>query len=567
MVVFERVRFKNFKSYGNQFTEVVLNKSNTTAISGGNGQGKSSILLSIEYALFGRVSSGSNKNELVNTINGKDCLIELEFSVDNKKYFVRRGIKPNVFEIFEDGKLIDQTASSKDYQLNFEQNILGFDLPTFKQVISISGASYQPFMLLSAGARRKLVEDLLDLTIFTKMNDLHRAGMVKHREALSDIEGQIDRTKASLKSLKLGLEKVKSKDAEYREAIIHSIEVSRNEVEALNSGISLVNQEIENANASIASLNSLKTKSDKLRAYKRDIAGKISTIDRFLDFVDGNVTCPTCTQELTDEYKQTVKEEREQKRNTLSSSLSQLESVIEETQSKLDEYQQTLQAIQRKEREIVGLQSRISQIQSTITKAQKQLDESGETEEQELQSEIKRLAREGDLLVNKRLDLLEQRHYNELVLGIIKDSGLKSSVIKKYIPLMNKSINKYLELLDLNVSFVIDENFNERILSRFKDDLSYHSFSAGERARIDISMLFTWREIAKQKNSLNCNLLFLDEVFDSQMDSTGLEQFINLLSFHLPGTNAFLISHRPEVQDKLSSSIRIEKVGNFSKIV
>ncbi len=565
MFLVKKIRFKNFRSYGNQFTEINLIKSGSTVITAPNGSGKSTILMAIEFALFGKVSNGINKNDLVNTINKKDLVVEIECETKGKEILIRRGIKPNIFEIFIDGKLVDQEASTRDYQTQFEEEILGFNISSFRQVVSISGGSYTPFLLLSAGQRRKIVEELLNLTVFSKMYIMHLASIAQTKENLQSVENEIEKLQASLASLKKGLETLSEQEEGYRKTIEENIEKANSKIQAINDEIRDQNVQIEKLQSQADSYEVKIAKKTKLQEYGRDMRKKIQKITDFISFFRDNDTCPTCTQPITEDFKAQVIEAKANKRTELQSSLENLNALLQKTESEIEKLDEVLKKIRSLENNIHTNTKRISDLQAYISEQQKILGKK-HFSSADLTAEIKKTSQDISELKARRLELLEEKQYNEVISAIIKDNGIKSKIIAQYVPRMNQEINKFLELLDLGISFEINENFEERILSRFKDELSYMSFSAGERARIDIAILFTWRELAKLKNSLNCNLLFLDEIFDAVLDDQGLESFINLLKYHLSDTNVFLISHRPEVVDKFESNLRIVKSANFSRI-
>lgn len=566
MFIVKRVRFKNFRSYGNQFTEVNLTKVGSTVITAPNGSGKSTILMAIEFALFGRVSNGIAKLDLVNSINKKDCLVEVECETNGRQILVRRGIKPAVFDIEIDGKLVDQDASSRDYQSKFEDEILGFNIASFRQVISISGGSYTPFLLLAAGARRKIVEELLNLTIFSKMASLHLATINQNREELANAENEIGRLQASIQSLKKGLESLAEQEEGYRLTIEANIKTAEDKIAALLAENEDANRRIEEFAPVRDKIKQRKDKRQKLLDFRRDIEKKVSRIDEYVKFFHDHNHCPTCKQGITEEFKQESIGPKEAKKAEYAESLHRLEDTLKQTRDDIEKLESILEKTLELEKHVHTTNGRIRDLQTYITQQQRMLKNSTGSGD-EIKGEIKAKSEQMETLKERRLALLEEKQYNDIITAIIKDNGIKSKIIAQYVPHMNAEINRYLEILNLNLSFEIDEQFNEKILSRFKDELSYASFSAGERARIDIAILFTWRELAKLKNSLSCNLLFLDEIFDSVLDEEGLESFINLLRYNLKDTNVFLISHRPEVVDKFESNLRIEKQGNFSRIV
>lgn len=565
MFIVKKVRFKNFRSYGNSFTEVDLTRSQSTVISAPNGHGKSSILMAIEFGLFGKVSNGIPKGDLINSVNNRDCVVEVECSMSGKEIMIRRGLKPAIFEIVVDGNLVNQEASSRDYQTHLEEEVLGFNIGAFRQIVSISGGSYTPFLLLSSGNRRRIVEELLNLTIFSKMNIHHLANIAANREAIQSNESEIIRLKSSLESLKKGLATVNQQEEGYRKTILEGIETSKQRIAAITEEIETSNQKIESLSPQIKKLKKSTQKRLGLLEVKKDIQKKISKLDALVKFFNDNDTCPTCSQSITTEFRESVQTPKAEKKTELDSALTELGKMIAGIESVIDKLQESTKEARDLEMKIHSDNKRISDLKKHISEQEKILN-SKSANRQDLEDDIRLTDKNLTVHKKKELELFEDKQYNDVVSAIIKDNGIKSKILTQYIPRMNQEINRYLQILNLNLNFQMDENFNEKILSRFKDEMTYSSFSAGERARIDIAILFTWRELAKLKNSISCNLLFLDEIFDSVLDEEGLESFANLLRHNLPDSNVFIISHRPEIQDKLQSNLRIIKQGNFSNI-
>lgn len=565
MFIVKRVRFKNFRSYGNQFTEVDLIRNKTTVVTATNGAGKSSILMAIEFGLFGKVSNGIPKPDLVNTINKKDCLVEVECESLGRQITVRRGIKPAIFEVTIDGKLVDQDAAVRDYQKRFEEDVLGFNLNSFRQIVSVSGGSYTPFLLQTAGQRRQIVEELLSLTVFSQMSLLHTANVNRTKEDLTDAESEINRLSASLKSLHRGLKAVQEQDESHRQ----QIEAAIADLEGRATTLTEDSQKLTDENDSL--LEHVKThkanekKLDQLKTYQKDIKKKQATIEKTVSFFSDNDHCPTCKQAITEAFKRASIEPLTEKRATMDRALSDLVKKVDEINSQLEETATVLDVIAANQKQIHTNEAQVSELQRQIKAQRKQLSTSANVEE--IQTEITKTEASLELMKSRRLALLEEKQYNDVVAAIIKDGGIKGRIIDQYVPHMNNEINRYLQIMGLDISFTMDNQFRESIKSRYNDELSYSSFSAGERARIDIAILFTWRALARLKSSLSCNLLALDELFDSALDAVGLEAFIDLLRYHLPDNNVFLITHRPEVVDKFESNLRIEKQGNFSRIV
>lgn len=565
MFIVKRVRFKNFRSYGNQFTEVDLIRNKTTVVTATNGAGKSSILMAIEFGLFGKVSNGIPKPDLVNTINKKDCLVEVECESLGRQITVRRGIKPAIFEVTIDGKLVDQDAAVRDYQKRFEEDVLGFNLNSFRQIVSVSGGSYTPFLLQTAGQRRQIVEELLSLTVFSQMSLLHTANVNRTKEDLTDAESEINRLSASLKSLHRGLKAVQEQDESHRQQIEATIADLEGRAKTLTEDSQKLTDENDSLLEHVKAHKANEKKLDQLKTYQKDIKKKQATIEKTVSFFSDNDHCPTCKQAITEAFKRASIEPLTEKRATMDRALSDLVKKVDEINSQLEETTTVLDVIAANQKKIHANEAQVSELQRQIKAQRKQLSASANVEE--IQTEITKTGASLELMQGRRLALLEEKQYNDVVAAIIKDGGIKGRIIDQYVPHMNNEINRYLQIMGLDISFTMDNQFRESIKSRYNDELSYSSFSAGERARIDIAILFTWRALARLKSSLSCNLLALDELFDSALDAVGLEAFIDLLRYHLPDNNVFLITHRPEVVDKFESNLRIEKQGNFSRIV
>lgn len=565
MFIVKRVRFKNFRSYGNQFTEVDLIRNKTTVVTATNGAGKSSILMAIEFGLFGKVSNGIPKPDLVNTINKKDCLVEVECESLGRQITVRRGIKPAIFEVTIDGKLVDQDAAVRDYQKRFEEDVLGFNLNSFRQIVSVSGGSYTPFLLQTAGQRRQIVEELLSLTVFSQMSLLHTANVNRTKEDLTDAESEINRLSASLKSLHRGLKAVQEQDESHRQQIEATIADLEGRAGTLTDDSQKLTDENDSLLKHVKTHKANEKKLDQLKTYQKDIKKKQANIEKTVSFFSDNDHCPTCKQAITEAFKKASIEPLTEKRATMDRALSDLVKKVDEINSQLEETATVLDVIAANQKRIHTNEAQVSELQRQIKAQRKQLSASANVDE--IQTEITKTEASLELMQNRRLALLEEKQYNDVVAAIIKDGGIKGRIIDQYVPHMNNEINRYLQIMGLDISFTMDNQFRESIKSRYNDELSYSSFSAGERARIDIAILFTWRALARLKSSLSCNLLALDELFDSALDAVGLEAFIDLLRYHLPDNNVFLITHRPEVVDKFESNLRIEKQGNFSRIV
>lgn len=566
MFIVGKIRFKNFRSWGNQWTEIDLLRSATTVITARNGAGKTSILYAIMFALFGKVPK-INKNKLINDINNRDCLVEIECNNNGQEILIRRGMKPNVFDIIIDGKLIDQSASSRDYQAWLEETVIGFNISSFQQVVSISGSNYTPFFLLTTGIRRAMVEDLLSITVFSKMYAIHTGMLNSLKERIQDTEKDIEKYTESIASLKKGLNELSSRDADLKQITLDRIKQTQDKIKTLVDSKAALRQSIDDTDFTAIEHSKIKTKLKKMGDISGDITKTKKSNLKFIDFLNSNSTCPTCANDLTEEFKENHICTKEAKNAELDEKQLELNSLIETTQVRLDELIIAQGFISNTESRIRGIETEIEFLNKEIQRDENSLKNVDSRSDTTLKDDIIQKSALLNQLKTNKTDLLVDRQYLDLQSQILKDSGIKSRIINQIVPRMTKDINHYLNLMELGASFEIDENFNETIYRRHKDPTDYVSLSAGERARVDISVLFTWREIAKAKNSLSCNLLFLDEIFDNTLDIEGLELFTNLLKNHLPDTNVFLISHKPEVVDKFESNLRIEKRGNFSQIL
>lgn len=558
------LRLKNFRSYGNTFTEFQLDRNQSTVIVAKNGAGKSSILAGITFALFGKVP-GEKKEKLVNDINDKDCVVELECENNGNKILVRRGIKPAIFDIVVNGNAVDQVGI-RDQQRYFEESVLGFNLDSFLQVVSISGSTYKPFFRLTAGERRAMVERLLDILVFSKMYATNLANANQTKNDVRDLEASIEKYEASINSLKRGLEEVQSKDADLKEMIDAQIDALMQKQQIAQQKIAEIDLELETIPSAGNKLSSLKESLDKCNKFKTEFSTSKKNATKFIKFLEENSTCPTCTSELTHEFKHVSSKERKDKIDGILNKEAQLDKTIARIKNDIEDI------IANENRKTVLLndkgkfQNAIGIYNSNIKAEKNKLTVSDSTSEVNLRNEIIKQSAVLDSLKQKLLDKLVEKQYNELQSLILKDSGIKSRVIRQIIPKMNVEVNKFLSELELSARFEMDEEFNETIYRRFKDVTNYSNMSAGERTRVDIAILFTWREIAKSKNSLNCNILFLDEIFDSTLDNDGIAVFVKLLK-SITDTNVFLISHKSEVISEFENILSLEKKGNFTTIV
>ena len=567
MIHFEKVRWKNFLSTGNQFTEIELDRNETTLIIGENGAGKSTVLDALCFALFGKPFRTISKSQLINTVNAMETVVEIEFSIASRKYKIVRGIKPNVFEIWQNNKMLNQEANSRDYQKILEQQILKLNYRSFTQVVILGSSTFVPFMQLKARFRREVVEDLLDIKIFSMMNAL-----IKQR--LKDLVGELQEIeyKYKLSSEKIVMQEayiedikknkdviVKEKENDY-EFNAKSLDEKRNKKTELEETNKKLYQSVEDQ------IN-IESKDMKLKDLRSTLTEKQKEKDRMIAFFEKHNDCPVCTQDIPKDFKSQMITTKETERKEIADGLSKMEEELIKTETRLDEIKNITNDIQSNSIEIASLNTSIQELEKWNVRLDseiKELEKSAinNTDEEKL----KTLKDEYDLVEKQRKDLKEEKVYKEASKAMLQDTGIKTKIIKQYLPIMNQLINKYLASMEFYVNFSLDESFEETIKSRFRDNFNYESFSEGEKMRIDLALLFTWRAIAKMKNSTNTNLLILDEIFDSSLDSAGTDEFLKILNT-LEGENVFVISHKQDVLvDKFKHTLKFEKNKNFSKM-
>jgi DNA repair exonuclease SbcCD ATPase subunit len=567
MILFKTVKYSNFLAVGNTPIIVDLNSANTTLIVGSNGAGKSTVIEAIVFALFNKSFRKVNKNQLINSINEKDCKVELDFVIGSKEYKIIRGLKPNIFEIWIDGKLLDQVAAASDQQKYLEQNILKLNYKSFTQIVILGSSTFVPFMQLPAAHRREIIEDLLDIRIFSTMNVILKDRVKTNNDNIKAYENEIEFIKEKVKMQKNHIDYIKNQSQKSIDDKKVQIENYENEIKECNETYDKMCQELQAKQEELADLPKIDIK--ELEKYRTKFITKLTDHETNIKFYDQNDICPTCHQDLTDE----VKDKHITKCN---SEIAKLESSIVEVESKIQESQEIIDKSQKILTEVNSLNVKmasqnykckgLSKIIDTLEEEIQKISESDKdiaTEKQKLTA----LASEG-LTFQKQVDKMKSnKTYFEIISSLLKDTGIKSKIIKKYLPVMNQLINKYLQLMDFYVNFNLDENFEETIKSRFRDEFSYTSFSEGEKMRIDLALMFTWRAVAKLKNSANTNLLILDEVFDSSLDVAGTEDFLRIIRGIDKDTNVFVISHKGDLlHDKFEKVLQFEKVKNFSKV-
>lgn len=570
MIHFKSVKWKNFLSTGNYFTEVQLDRSPSTLIVGHNGAGKSTLLDALSFALFGKPHRDVKKMQLVNTINDKNCEVEVEFKVGSSEFRIVRGLKPNKFEIYQNGNMINQTASVRDYQKFLEQNILKLNHKSFHQVVVLGSSSFIPFMQLATTHRREVIEDLLDIQIFGKMNQILREKSTKVKEELKDNEYQLDLIKEKISLQRSYIRDVQNLNSEQQKQKQDELQELQAQVEDLQEQNSTLSEgltaNLQKVNDELGSLNNKKL---ELQKYETGIKSGIKRVVSEAKFFEENDTCPTCAQEIEDEFKQTKLSEAQKKARELQEGVEKCTVEIQSAEQSigaatgiLGELTSKQQAIEVNNRSITNFQLNIKRIEEEINKLTDSTSEISEANQK-----LADLLESKETTGERKLELVDQRNYFTVIGEMLKDSGIKTKVIKQYLPVMNKLINHYLQVMDFYVSFNLDESFNETIKSRYRDTFNYASFSEGEKQRIDLALLFTWRQIARMKNSASTNLLVLDETFDSSLDNDGIENLLKILNTLEEGTNTFIISHKGDIlSDKFRSKIEFVKDRNFSKM-
>ena len=568
MITFKCVRWKNFLSTGNNFTEIQLDRSPTTLIIGENGAGKSTILDALCFGLFNKPFRSISKSQLVNSVNGSASIVEVEFIVGGKNVKVIRGIKPNKFEVYVNDNMINQDANARDYQKHLEQQILGLNYRSFTQVVILGSSTFVPFMQLSTKARREVVEDILDIKVFSLMNFLLKNKNKELNEEIRNVEYQYDLT-----SEKITLQEKFIKNVVDNKSVI--ITENKQKISDNNSTINSRKEEIKSFEKDKSDLSfdaEIKIKTEqklkKLSKTEAALQNRKAEHDRQIQFFQNNDECPTCEQSITTATKQTQTELRTTKIGELDTAIDSCKTLERVEQDRLNTILIDLETIRQHDVEIAKIRSSIIELEKFNVKLQKDIEayEAGSISEDD-KSKLDELKGKIKYINEQKSKLNEDRFYIDVARNLLQDSGIKTKIVKQYLPIMNKLVNTYLSSMDFFVNFNIDENFQETIKSRFRDEFSYASFSEGEKMRIDLALLFTWRAVAKMKNSTNTNLLILDEIFDSSLDGTGTDDFLKILNT-FNDQNVFVISHKQDMLfDKFRSIIQFKKEKNFSHLV
>jgi len=566
-IQFKEVRYKNLLSSGNAWTIISLNDNRTTLISGTNGSGKSTLLDAIVFGLYGKAFRKVNKNQLINSINGRETVVEIRFQVGLNNYMIRRGIKPTIFEIWKNNELVNQDAAARDYQTYLEQNILNLNYKSFNQIVVLGSATYVPFMELPAHTRRDIIEDLLDIQVFSTMNLLLKDRISDNKDQITENGYQIDLTKSKLESAKehnASIRKIREDEViKIREKMTKHIE----KIEKEKEEIELIQTQIEELIQTISDKQSVKGKIDKANKLKRDLEIALSNHNKELSFYHDNDNCPTCKQGIEHTFKENIVTEKSKKVEELTNGIAELSDKINEYENRMNEISSVEDELANHNLIIGDHRATIKMSMNALNSYKKELVQAEEEVEAVDTSKLEEYTNNLEESKNLQQQLFEDKEVLNVVQTMLRDGGIKTRIIRQYIPVMNKLINKYLGAFDLFVDFQLDENFNEIIKSRFRDTFSYASFSEGEKLRITLSIMLAWRSVAKLRNSVSTNLLLLDETLDGALDSVGIENLIDTLHNLNSDDNIFVISHRGhQFGDKFDNHIRFQKIKNFSEI-
>lgn len=569
MIYFQKLRYQNILSTGNVFTEIDFTKSKTNLILGENGAGKSTLIDAFFFALYGKPFRNINKPQLLNSITQKELLVEVEFSIGKKQYLVRRGIKPNIFEIFLDGTLINQNAGMVDYQEVLERNILKMSLKSCKQIVVLGSTNYVPFMELPTGERRKVISDLLDIEIFNIMAEIAKKRVSENKTEIKDTDHEIELVEQKIEMIQKHIQSLKVNNEELIDKKNELIASTQVKIDGIMAELERLNSEVDRLSESTVDFDRVSNRKAKLVELEGQFEAKIRQVKKEISFFGEHDDCPTCKQGIDHEFK----EEKIGKKNTqlddLNEKLVKLETEIGELDGRIREMVQISSQIAVLNREIQDKNSDVRSLNSSIDFMKQEIEglKKNTSQVDESIGELATHRSNRNAIIERKQKLYSDKELLDAASNLLKDGGIRTRIVKQFIPVINKLINKYLSALDFFVNFELDDQFNETIKSRHRDVFSYASFSEGEKFRIDISLMLTWRAIAKLRNSASTNLLILDEVFDSSLDNTGIEEFLKVLDTVSTESNIFVISHKGDTLfDKFDTILKFEKQGNFSKL-
>ena len=569
MIVFESVKWKNFLSTGNTPIEIKLNVSPSTLIIGDNGSGKSTVLDALTFGLFGKPFRRIKKDQLVNSVNGRGCEVEVNFRIGRKKFLIQRGIKPTKFSIYTDGKLINQDASSKDYQRHLENNILKLNHRSFTQVVILGSSSFVPFMQLTAAARREVVEEILDIKVFSLMNAILKQRVKNNKERSRDITYQNELLEHKIELQEKQIQDAKEKGKISLTALQKKIKNNQKEIENLKKETNELVKMIDEYETNILpKFKKLSSDREQMKEIVFKINQKSFNAEKEIKFFKENDNCPTCEQHIDEEFKEKAIEQRTDKMVINACSIVKVDEQLKEMDSRMTLYESIEKDVRNNEVEAAKTTTSLKAVQAFNEQLSEQIDgiTTADTQIESDKMQLQEYREDAKSIKKEKEKSGDEANYLNLAKHLLQDSGIKTKIIKKYLPIMNKLVNSYLNQLEFQVKFELDEQFNEKIKSRYRDEFAYANFSEGEKMRIDLALLFTWRQIAKMKNSTNTNLLILDEIFDSSLDVNGTDEFLKILNT-LSNENIFLISHKSDLNvDKFDSLIRFEKVQNFTRM-
>ena len=566
MILFKTIKWKNLLSTGNQYTEIDFTKNKTNLIVGTNGAGKSTVLDALCFSLFGRSFRRINKPQLVNSVNEKDCKVEVEFSIGKSDWKVIRGIKPAIFEIWKNNAILDQSSAALDQQKWLEQNVLKMNYKSFTQIVILGSSNFVPFMQLSAAHRREVIEDLLDIRIFSSMNTLIKEKIRQSKEEIKILDLKKESFLDKVKMQENFIEELENRGKENIQKKLYSISTLDKEVELFMRESAVLEEGIFEKQKEVEEYVGAGDKLKKFGTLKGKISQKVSTLTKEHKFFTENTVCPTCTQEIDDAFRINRINDAQNKAKELQSGYKELGEAIKEEEGRERQFNTITKEILKLTNDISqnnikisGYQRQIRDLENEVQTITKQL-ENRNTEHEKLESFKDNLKITYDSLASKK----DTINYYDFSYSLLKDGGVKSKIIKKYLPLINQQVNRYLQMMDFYINFTLDQEFNETVQSPIHEDFSYSSFSEGEKCRINLALLFTWREVARLKNSTNCNLLIFDEVFDGSLDSTGTEEFLKIIRYVIKDANVFVISHKTGLEDKFERVLKFEKIKGFS---